>query len=193
MILAALALGTGWLVGCHEGMVHVKPIDEMHRYSYPTEYSDWFVWESLVRQFNLGVRGHVWANRYHAITTGMRAGILFLGIMLARTHSWEPWALVLSLGWLSYEPSYEYARYGTMMDRRYKEHVNFGDIRIVIPWRIECKDCSINDPLDVRFNECIENDCTQWGWKQIHPLYADKRIMTAIRVALVAMVIGVMV
>ena len=97
---------------------------------------------------------YVFIADYHAITTGMRAGILMLGFMLAHAHSWEPFALVLSLGWLAYEPAYQYARYGTFMDRNYPEHVNFLDV------------------ID---------------------FHANKRIMTAVRVILVAIVIGVMV
>ena len=152
-ILAVLALWAGCLTGVHESMVHVKPIDKMHQQDWYAGDSS-FDWLNLVRQFDLGVRGHVWTKYYHAITTGMRAGILMLGFMLAHAHSWEPFALVLSLGWLAYEPAYQYARYGTFMDRNYPEHVNFLDV------------------ID---------------------FHANKRIMTAVRVILVAIVIGVMV
>ncbi len=172
-----IAILTGILVGTHEGMVHVKPIDRQHRQDWMNTPAQ--LWDRL-NQFDLGVRGHVWTDYYHAITTGMRAGILILGAYLLGGFAYEcidtvisyhvppTWfmfqmtaeellpqylwylALVLSLGWLVYEPSYEYARYGTLMDRRYKEHCNFADV------------------ID---------------------FHADKRIMTAIRLVLVAVVI----
>ncbi len=162
IVLVLVTIATFVFMGVHEAQVNVKPIDKMHKpiphfqsngNIYPVQY-----WTGIIRQFDLGVRGHVWTQYYHAIRVGMCGGLLIIGGILVGGFAYECintvisyhvpptmfmfkmtakellpqylwyFALVLAVGWLVAEPAYQYGRYKTFLDTNYQEHVNFFDV-----------------------------------------------------------------
>jgi len=124
--IIVLSIIANALRGLHQAQAMCKPTDKMHR------KVDWIgmnVYVSdVVRQFDLGARGHVWYRWYHAIDAGSFVAFAGLVWLLSHAGSWEPFGLALAIMWLAYEFAYQYGRYGTFMDTKYPENVNFFDV-----------------------------------------------------------------
>lgn len=132
-----------WLTGTHEAQVMVKPRDKMHWQGWdggePPRDIMWykFVMDArlaLLKQFDLGPRGHVWFRWYHAIAVGMRLGWAVLGawmlavaLMVSLTQYLLLLALVLVVLNDGYEYAYSYGRFRVWFNP-YAESFNLADI-----------------------------------------------------------------
>ena len=134
--IIVLSIIANALRGLHQAQAMCKPTDRMSRKTIgifglmshdemiPFDYAC----DKIIDFTDIGTRGHVWYRFYHAIDAGSFVAFAGLVWMLSHAGSWEPFGLALAVMWLSYEFAYSYGRYGTFIDTKYPENVNFFDV-----------------------------------------------------------------
>ena len=166
---ALLGFAVGALWGLHQAQVMVKPTNAMHNHDWWNAYRDRLM-DTLIRQFDLGPRGHRWSHWYHAINAGLAVALAALSILLWEHGGVLSVLLAGAFAWLAEEPAYSYGLHREWINPN-RENINFGDLV---------------DPDEGKIIVWIREH-----WDSKHPVTTWNLFMTLVRLALVIILLGV--